>query len=102
MARSCCSPPIAPMALFPHVYDNLTYDPVKDFQPISQVGTYDMAIAVGANVPAKNLEELIEWLDSDPGADGLWHPSSGIIAPLLCGALSPARPASSCRCCLQR
>jgi len=52
--------PIAPMALFPHVYDNLAYDPVRDFQPISQVGTFDLGVAVGANVPARNLKELVD------------------------------------------
>jgi tripartite-type tricarboxylate transporter receptor subunit TctC len=45
--------PIAPMALFPHVYDNLAYDPARDFQPVSQIGTYDLAVAVGANVPPR-------------------------------------------------
>jgi tripartite-type tricarboxylate transporter receptor subunit TctC len=71
--------PIAPMALFPHVYDNLTYDPVKDFQPISQVGTYDMAIGVGANVPAKNLKELIEWLKANPAQTAYGTPAAGSL-----------------------
>ena len=81
--------PIAPMALFPHVYDNLAYDPVRDFQPISQVGTYDLAIAVGANVPAKNLKELIEWLKANPAQAAYGTPGRGIIAALLCGTLRP-------------
>lgn len=71
--------PIAPMALFPHVYDNLAYDPVRDFQPISQVGTYDLAMAVGANVPAKNLKELIEWLKADPAQAAYGTPAAGSL-----------------------
>ena len=58
--------PIAPMALFPHVYDNLAYDPVRDFQPISQVWTFDLGVAVGANVSARNLKELVDWLKTHP------------------------------------
>ncbi|CAN7400385.1 Bug family tripartite tricarboxylate transporter substrate binding protein [Bradyrhizobium sp. LjRoot220] len=71
--------PIAPMALFPHVYDNLAYDPVRDFQPISQVGTYDLAVAVGANVPARTLKELIAWLKVNPAQAAYGTPAAGSL-----------------------
>ena len=45
--------PIAPMALFPHVYDNLAYDPARDFQPISQVGTFDLASRSARTCPPR-------------------------------------------------
>ncbi|WP_197521117.1 Bug family tripartite tricarboxylate transporter substrate binding protein [Bradyrhizobium icense] len=71
--------PIAPMALFPHVYDNLAYDPARDFQPISQVGTYDLAMAVGANVPAKNLKELVDWLKAHADQAAYGTPAAGSL-----------------------
>jgi tripartite-type tricarboxylate transporter receptor subunit TctC len=71
--------PIAPMALFPHVYDNLAYDPALDFQPISQVGTFDLGVAVGANVPAKNLKELVDWLKSHPDQAAYGTPAAGSL-----------------------
>lgn len=71
--------PIAPMALFPHVYDNLPYDPMRDFQPISQVGTFDLGVAVGANVPAKNLKELVAWLKSHPDHAAYGTPAAGSL-----------------------
>ena len=71
--------PIAPMALFPHVYDNLAYDPVRDFQPISQVGTFDLAIAVGANVPARNLKDLVAWLKANPAQAAYGTPAAGSL-----------------------
>jgi tripartite-type tricarboxylate transporter receptor subunit TctC len=71
--------PIAPMALFPHVYDNLGYDPARDFQPISQVGTFDLGVAVGANVPAKDLKELVEWLKSHPDQAAYGTPAAGSL-----------------------
>ncbi|MCK1640844.1 Bug family tripartite tricarboxylate transporter substrate binding protein [Bradyrhizobium sp. 157] len=71
--------PIAPMALFPHVYDNLAYDPARDFQPVSQVGTYDLAMAVGANVPAKNLKELVDWLKARPDQAAYGTPAAGSL-----------------------
>jgi tripartite-type tricarboxylate transporter receptor subunit TctC len=71
--------PIAPMALFPHVYDNLAYDPARDFQPISQIGTYDLAVAVGAQVPAKNLKELVDWLKRHPDQAAYGTPAAGSL-----------------------
>ena len=58
--------PVAPMVVFPHVYENLGYDPVADFWPISQIATFDLGVAVGPGVPAKSLQELIGWLKSHP------------------------------------
>ena len=71
--------PIAPMALFPHVYPNLAYDPVRDFQPISQVGTFDLAVAVGTNVPVKNLKELVDWLKAKPEHAAYGTPAAGSL-----------------------
>src|SRR5580704_1877087 len=39
--------PIAPMAIYQHFYTHLDYDPIADFAPLSQLGTYDFGIAVG-------------------------------------------------------
>jgi tripartite-type tricarboxylate transporter receptor subunit TctC len=71
--------PIAPMALFPHVHDKLAYDPVRDFEPISQVATFDLGVAVGANVPAKNLKELVDWLKANPGQAVYGTPAAGSL-----------------------
>jgi tripartite-type tricarboxylate transporter receptor subunit TctC len=71
--------PIAPMSVFPHVYDQLGYDPVQDFEPISQVGTFDIAVAVGANVSARNLKELVEWLKVNPGQGAYGTPAAGSL-----------------------
>jgi tripartite-type tricarboxylate transporter receptor subunit TctC len=71
--------PIAPMVLFPHVYDGLAYDPVRDFQAIAQVGTFDLGVAVGANVPARTLRELVDWLKVDPARAAYATPAAGSL-----------------------
>lgn len=71
--------PIAPMVLFPHVYDGLAYDPVRDFQPIAQVGTFDLGVAVGANVPARTPGELVDWLKADPARAAYATPAAGSL-----------------------
>jgi tripartite-type tricarboxylate transporter receptor subunit TctC len=71
--------PMAPMALFPHVYDNLAYDPARDFQPITQIGTFDLAVAVGAHVPAKDLNDLVKWLKANPAQAAYGTPAAGSL-----------------------
>jgi tripartite-type tricarboxylate transporter receptor subunit TctC len=71
--------PIAPMALFPHVYSNLAYDPMRDFQPISQIGTFDLAVAVGTHVPARNLKDLVDWLKANPAQAAYGTPAAGSL-----------------------
>jgi tripartite-type tricarboxylate transporter receptor subunit TctC len=71
--------PIAPMSVFPHVYDQLGYDPVQDFEPISQIATFDLALAVGASVSATSLKELVEWLKANPGQAAYGTPAAGSL-----------------------
>src|SRR5262249_8819653 len=58
--------PIAPVAIYQHVYDPLGYDPVTDLEPLAQVATFEFAVAVGPQIPAKTLTELVEWLQANP------------------------------------
>ena len=84
--------PIAPMAVFPHVYDKLGYDPVSDFAPISQVATFDLAVAVGTNVPSKSLKELVAWLRDNPAQASYGTPAAGSLPHFF--AISFARAAN--------
>ena len=71
--------PIAPMAVFEHVYDKLGYDPVADFAPISQIAEFDLGIAVGPGVPAKTIQELVEWLKAHPSHGAYGSPAAGSL-----------------------
>jgi tripartite-type tricarboxylate transporter receptor subunit TctC len=71
--------PVAPMSVYGHVYKALAYDPVRDFQPIAQVATFDFAIAVGPQVPAKSLKELVEWVKANPGEGSYGTPAAGTL-----------------------
>ncbi len=63
----------------PHLY-KLTWDPVKDFAPVSLVVTFQLVIAVNPSVPANTLSELIAFAKSNPGK--LTYGSSGTGGPL--------------------
>jgi tripartite-type tricarboxylate transporter receptor subunit TctC len=71
--------PIAPMSVFPHVYPDLGYDPVKDFRPVSQIATFDLGVAVGSALPARTLPELVAWLKANPDKASYGTPAAGSL-----------------------
>ena len=71
--------PIAPMAVYQHVYTKLEYDPIKDFTAVSQIATFDLAVAVGPNNPATSLKELIAWAKADPSRTSFGSPGTGTL-----------------------
>ena len=58
----------------PSLY-KLTYDPVKDFAPISQVAMFPNMLVVHNAVPVKNVKELVALAKAQPG--GLTFASGG-------------------------
>ncbi len=75
--------PIAPVAVYQHVYKNLEYDPFKDLAPLSQVGTFDFGIAVGANLPVKSMKELAAWAKANPKESNYGTPAAGTLPHFL-------------------
>ena len=48
-------------------FPNLPYDPLKDFQPLSLIGTACMALVVPPSVPANTPQELVAWIRKQDG-----------------------------------
>jgi tripartite-type tricarboxylate transporter receptor subunit TctC len=51
----------------PSLFQNLKYDPIKDFAAITRVGELPFALAINPAVPAKTLKELIDYAKANPG-----------------------------------
>jgi len=49
------------MTMFPHAYRSLSYDPVKDFIPIINAASFELAMVIHKDVPASNLAEFVAW-----------------------------------------
>ena len=64
------------LAVNPTLYDNVGYDPRKDFAPVGLIGTGQLILVVNPNVPAKTIPELIALAKKEPGK--LSYASSGI------------------------
>lgn len=56
------------MVLYPHVFKALTYDPMKDFRPVTTLATVPLALAVGPKVPdsVKTLTDFGQWCKANP------------------------------------
>jgi tripartite-type tricarboxylate transporter receptor subunit TctC len=70
------------LAVVPHV-QKISYDPIKDFAPISIVGTN--AFALGCNsekTPAKTLAEFVAYVKARPGQLNYGSPGVGSVGHL--------------------
>jgi len=71
--------PMSMLGIYPHTYKKLPYDPVADFQPVSQAVLFDYAIAVGPGVPEaiKTPTEFIAWAKANPNGQAFGSPAAG-------------------------
>ena len=58
------------------LYKKLPYTPVKDFDPVALFPSGALLVAVNANVPAKNLRELVTFAKANPAAWGTYGAGS--------------------------
>ena len=59
------------------LFKSLPYDPVRSFEPIVEVATGAVALAVHPSVPAKSVKELIAAAKASPGAIDYASPGRG-------------------------
>ena len=60
------------MAIVPAT-TKVKYDPVKDFAPISELGSSPQVLLVNSKVPAKTVAEFVAYAKAQPAASGLWR-----------------------------
>jgi tripartite-type tricarboxylate transporter receptor subunit TctC len=75
----------------PHLYTQLSYDPLRDLTSVSLVATSGNALVIGPATPAKTVQELIDLARSRPGEllyGTAAHGSSGHLAGELFNQLA--------------
>jgi tripartite-type tricarboxylate transporter receptor subunit TctC len=75
--------PIAPMAIYQLVYAHLEYDPIADFTPLSQLGTFDFGIAVAPSLNVTTLKGLVDWAKANPTEANYAIPGAGTLPHFL-------------------
>ena len=71
--------PVVVPVLAPLVYKQLPYDPARDFAPVAQVATYQFALALTPDHPAKTVPEFVAWLKANPAQANFGSPAPGSL-----------------------
>ena len=76
------------MLIYPHIYKSLSYDPFKDFVPVSTASVLSHGLAVGPMVPAsvKTVKDFLAWCKANPDRANYASPAAG-STPHFLGAL---------------
>ena len=65
------------MAVNPSVYPNMTYDPAKDFAPLTLLVKAPLLLVVNPKVPAKDIKEFIAYAKANPGKLSIGNGGAG-------------------------
>jgi tripartite-type tricarboxylate transporter receptor subunit TctC len=71
--------PAFPMAIFPHIYKTLPYDPLTDFVPVATTSKGAFALSVGTAVPAsvRTVADFLAWAKANPDNATYGAPAGG-------------------------
>jgi putative tricarboxylic transport membrane protein len=71
----------SPLSVVPFLMKSVSYDALKDFTPVTRVGSFTLMLVVNPSVPAKTVKELIEYARDNPGKLSFASANtSGIVA----------------------
>jgi len=65
------------LATNPSLYANLGFDPLRDFAPISLVGSVQNVLIVKPSLPVNSVAELVNYAKANPGKLNYSSPGSG-------------------------
>ena len=65
------------MAVNPHIYENLGYDSIKDFAPVTQLVNAPLLLVAHPSVPARTFQEYMALVKSQPGKIALGNGGTG-------------------------
>ena len=71
--------PYSMMAIYPHIYSKLSYDPFKDFVPVGMASMLSHGLAVGPLVPntVKTVKDYLAWAKANPNDASYGSPAAG-------------------------
>jgi putative tricarboxylic transport membrane protein len=57
----------SPLSADPFLLKELSYDAVKDFAPVTRVGSFTLLLVVNPNLPIHSVKELVDYAKANPG-----------------------------------
>ena len=58
----------SPLSADPFIHKDINYDPIKDFVPITRVGSFTLMLVVDPKLPIHSVKELVEYARPTPVA----------------------------------
>src|SRR5580658_10393980 len=56
----------SPLSADPFLHKDISYDPVKDFAPITRVGSFTLMLVVNPKLPIHSVKELVDYAKANP------------------------------------
>jgi tripartite-type tricarboxylate transporter receptor subunit TctC len=75
--------PIAVPVIVPLAFRKPGFDPARDLAPVAQVSTFEYALAVAANHPARNVAEFVAWAKINRARATFGTPGAGSVPHFL-------------------
>jgi tripartite-type tricarboxylate transporter receptor subunit TctC len=57
----------SPLSADPFIHRDINYDPIKDFVPITRVGSFTLMLVLNPNLPIHSIRELVDYAKANPG-----------------------------------
>jgi tripartite-type tricarboxylate transporter receptor subunit TctC len=57
----------SPLSADPFLLREVSYDPVKDFTPVTRVGSFTLMLVVNPNMPVHSVKDLVDYAKANPG-----------------------------------
>jgi len=57
----------SPLSADPYLHKDVNYDPVKDFVPITRVGSFTLMLVVDPKLPIHSVQEMFDYAKANPG-----------------------------------
>jgi tripartite-type tricarboxylate transporter receptor subunit TctC len=69
------------LVIFPHIYKQLSYNPLQDFVPVTTICSFPFQLTIGPMVPAhvKTLGDFIDWCRANPKLATYGTPGAGSL-----------------------
>jgi tripartite-type tricarboxylate transporter receptor subunit TctC len=56
----------SPLSADPFIHKDIGYDPIKDFVPITRVGSFTLMLVVNPKLPINSVKELVDYAKANP------------------------------------
>lgn len=57
----------SPLSADPFLLKDVSYDPVKDFTPVTRVGSFTLMLVINPSLPIHSVKELVDYAKANPG-----------------------------------